>query len=45
MKSDSEIYLNRFDYENLMNLSGVAIAKIDMRTFEAVEYNDAAWKY
>ena len=42
MKSDSEIYLNRFDYENLMNLSGVAIAKIDLRTFEAVEYNDAA---
>lgn len=35
---------NKSEYEALMDLSGVAIAKIDLETFQAVEYNDAVCK-
>lgn len=38
--SSSDHLLTRSDYEYLMNISEVAAARIDLRTFEAVEYND-----
>lgn len=40
-ESSSGFLKDTLDYNNLMNLSGVAIAKIDLTTFKAVEYNDA----
>jgi len=44
IQPDSGMISAHFDYENLMNLAGVAIAVIDLKTFEVVEYNDAVCK-
>jgi len=44
IQPDSGMISAHFDYENLMNLAGVAIAVIDLKTFEVVEYNNAVCK-